>query len=317
MAGSEVPIVLVNVMRGGPGLGSIGPSQSDYFQMVKGHGHGDYRMPVLAPSSIAEAIELVADAFELAERYRTPVIILADGALGQAMEPVVPAYRMPARAARRLGRQRRGRATAARRQVAPPQPEDLEEHNRAPPGEVPAHRGVRGPLGRRDARGRRARRSSPTAPRRASPGRRSGGPARSGLRVGPVPPDHASGRSHRRRSPRSPARARAMLVVELSAGQMVEDVRLAVEGRTPVAFHGRTGGMVPPPDEVLAALRRLWAVTEPEPPGTADGGATRPHRPRRSHRVRRAAVPPGRHAAELLDELVDVDIADVLKEVWR
>ena len=72
MAGSELPLVLINVMRGGPGLGSIGPSQSDYFQAVKGHGHGDYRVPVLAPSSIAEAVDLVASAFEIAERYRTP-----------------------------------------------------------------------------------------------------------------------------------------------------------------------------------------------------------------------------------------------------
>src|SRR5664280_3171663 len=83
MAGSEVPMVLINVMRGGPGLGSIGPSQSDYFQATKGHGHGDYRVPVLAPSSIVEAVELVADAFELAERYRSPVMILADGVIGQ------------------------------------------------------------------------------------------------------------------------------------------------------------------------------------------------------------------------------------------
>ena len=97
LAGSELPMVLVNVMRGGPGLGSIGPSQSDYFQATKGHGHGDYRVPVLAPSSIAEAVELTADAFEIAERYRTPVMILADGVMGQAMEPVVPVYRMPAR----------------------------------------------------------------------------------------------------------------------------------------------------------------------------------------------------------------------------
>ena len=73
MAGSELPLVLINVMRGGPGLGSIGPSQTDYFQATKGHGHGDYRVPVLAPSSIAEAVALVADAFEIAERYRTPV----------------------------------------------------------------------------------------------------------------------------------------------------------------------------------------------------------------------------------------------------
>ena len=103
LAGSELPMVLIDVMRGGPGLGSIGPSQSDYFQATKGHGHGDYRVPVLAPSSIAEAVELTADAFEIAERYRTPVIVLADGVMGQAMEPVVPVYRMPARTAGELG----------------------------------------------------------------------------------------------------------------------------------------------------------------------------------------------------------------------
>ena len=97
MAGSELPVVLINVMRGGPGLGSIGASQSDYFQATKGHGHGDYRVPVLAPSSIAEAVKIVADAFEIAERYRTPVFILTDGVMGQAMEPVVPDYRVPAR----------------------------------------------------------------------------------------------------------------------------------------------------------------------------------------------------------------------------
>src|SRR5512140_2379993 len=97
MAGQQVPMVLIDVMRGGPGLGSIGPSQGDYFQLVKGHGHGDYKVPCLAPASIAEAMALVADAFEIAERYRTPVAILADGALGQAMEPVVPAYRTPPR----------------------------------------------------------------------------------------------------------------------------------------------------------------------------------------------------------------------------
>ena len=90
-------MVLVNVMRGGPGLGSIGPSQSDYFQAVKGHGHGDYRVPVLAPASIGEAVELMPVAFELAERYRTPVIVLTDGMLGQAMEPVELRFRTPDR----------------------------------------------------------------------------------------------------------------------------------------------------------------------------------------------------------------------------
>ena len=91
-------------MRGGPGLGSIGPAQADYLQAVKGHGHGDYRVPVLAPASIAEGMTLVADAFEIAERYRTPFILVADGILGQAMEPVVPTYRMPPRRHDDLGR---------------------------------------------------------------------------------------------------------------------------------------------------------------------------------------------------------------------
>jgi len=131
MAGSELPILLINVMRGGPGLGSIGPSQSDYFQATKGHGHGDYRVPVLAPASIAEAVALVADGFEIAARYRTPVILLADGNMGQAMEPVVPEFRVPAwhpEAWNLTGTQgeRRSRVVRSLRL----QPEDLELHNR-------------------------------------------------------------------------------------------------------------------------------------------------------------------------------------------
>ncbi|MEX1156808.1 MAG: thiamine pyrophosphate-binding protein, partial [Chloroflexota bacterium] len=131
MAGSETPIVVVNVMRGGPGLGSIGPSQSDYFQAVKGHGHGDYRVPVLAPASIGEAVELVATAFELAERYRTPVILLADGILGQAMEPIDPQFRHPPRQEfdwALTGAD--GRSPRVLRSLHL-QPERLEEHNTA------------------------------------------------------------------------------------------------------------------------------------------------------------------------------------------
>jgi len=259
LAGSEVPMVLVDVMRGGPGLGSIGPSQSDYFQMVKGHGHGDYRTPVLAPSSVTEAMELVPDAFELAERYRTPVVILADGILGQAMEPVVPAYRLPARGAADWA------ATGAAGR--PPRvvkslylrPEELEAHNERLQAKYRAIQAseVRWSGELLDdaelvivAFGTAAR-VARTAIRRAREG---------GLRVGLLRPITLWP------FPSVPLaeigdRARALLVVELSAGQMVEDVRLAVEGRAPVAFHGRTGGMVPTPDEILTALRRLWAVT--------------------------------------------------------
>jgi 2-oxoglutarate ferredoxin oxidoreductase subunit alpha len=259
MAASEIPMVLVDVMRGGPGLGSIGPSQSDYFQVVKGHGHGDYRTPVLAPSSIAEAIQLVPDAFELAERYRTPVVILADGVLGQAMEPVVPVYRTPPRVEAdwvvtgAAGRPPRVVKSLHLRL------DELEAHNRHLQAKYRAIEAAEvrsaGEL-LEDAEliivayGTAAR-VARTAIRRAREG---------GLRAGlfrPITlwpfPSAALAELARR--------ARGLLVVELSAGQMVEDVRLAVEGRAPIDFLGRTGGMVPTPDEVIFAMRHLWAVT--------------------------------------------------------
>lgn len=255
MAGSETPLVLVNVMRGGPGLGSIGPSQSDYFQAVKGHGHGDYRVPVLAPASIGEAVELVAYAFEIAERYRTPVIILADGMLGQAMEPVELRFRTPERQDfdwAITGADGRPPRVIRSLQL---QPEKLEQHNRALQAKYAriAAEEVRWTGEQLDdaelvivAYGTAARvaRGAMIAARSA------------GLRAGLLRPVSLWP------FPSAPlaemaTRVSGMLVVELSAGQMVEDVRLAVEGRCPVAFHGRTGGMVPTPDEILAALRQL------------------------------------------------------------
>src|SRR3990170_3661630 len=255
MAGSETPIVVVNVMRGGPGLGSIGPSQSDYFQAVKGHGHGDYKVPVLAPASIGEAVELVATAFELAERYRTPVILLADGILGQAMEPIEPQFRHPPRQEfdwALTGAD--GRPPRVLRSLHL-QPERLEEHNNALQAKFReiVHNEVRWAGEQLDdadlavvAYGTAAR-IAHSAVRMAR---------REGMRVGlfrPItlwPFPEAQLRE-------LASRPTAMLVVELSAGQMVEDVRLAVEGRCPVAFHGRTGGMVPSPGEVLGQLRQI------------------------------------------------------------
>jgi 2-oxoglutarate/2-oxoacid ferredoxin oxidoreductase subunit alpha len=261
LAGSELPMVLVNVMRGGPGLGSIGPSQSDYFQATKGHGHGDYRVPVLAPSSIAEAVELTADAFEMAERYRTPVMILADGVMGQAMEPVVPVYRMPGREPG--GWELTGAADQPPRVVRSLhlRTDDLEAHNRHLQAKFAA-------IGEREVRWAgehledaeivvvaygTAARVARTALERAR---------EHGLRVGlfrpislwPFPSNVLSSLA---------ADVRAVVVLEMSAGQMIDDVRLAVEGRTPVFFHGRTGGMVPTPGEVVDVLRRAWALTVP------------------------------------------------------
>jgi len=261
LAGSEVPIVLINVMRGGPGLGSIGASQSDYFQATKGHGHGDYRVPVLAPSSIAEAVALTADAFELAERYRTPVMILADGVMGQAMEPVVPVYRMPART--NAGWELAGAADRAPRVVRSLhlRPEDLEAHNRRLQAKFAS-------ITERETRWAgedledaeivivaygTAARVARTAIERAR---------EQGLRAGLFRPISLWPFPSSALATIAPD-LRAIVVVEMSAGQMVEDVRLAVEGRAPVFFHGRTGGMVPTPGEVVDALNRAWALTAP------------------------------------------------------
>ena len=259
MAASETPVVVVNVMRGGPGLGSIGPSQGDYFQATKGHGHGDYRVPVLAPSSIGEAMALVADAFEIAERYRTPVIILADGVLGQAMEPVEEVYRNPPRVPGTWEiTGANGREPRVVRSLHL-KPEDLEAHNRH----------LRGKEARiRDAETRWTGEQLDDADlvvvgygTAARVARTAIAQARaSGMRAGLFRP--ISLWPYPSSALRALARqARGFLVVELSAGQMVEDVRLAIEGARPIAFHGRTGGMVPTPGEVVSALHRLDART--------------------------------------------------------
>jgi 2-oxoglutarate/2-oxoacid ferredoxin oxidoreductase subunit alpha len=258
MAGSEVPMVLINVMRGGPGLGSIGPSQSDYFQAVKGHGHGDYKVPVLAPSSIAEAVELMADSFELAERYRTPVIVLADGVLGQAMEPVVPAYREPPRqtfdwSLSGTNNEREARVVRSLHL----KPEDLNLHNvhlQEKFAQI-AEREVRFATERIEdadvvmvAYGTAARICRTAMERGRAHGLKLG--IFRPITLWPYPSAELGA---------AVAGKKAVLTVELSAGQMVEDVRLAIEGRVPVHFLGHQGGIMPAPNEVLEACRKLVA----------------------------------------------------------
>jgi 2-oxoglutarate ferredoxin oxidoreductase subunit alpha len=265
MAGSRLPMVLVNVMRGGPGLGSIGASQGDYLQATKGHGHGDYRVPVLAPSSIAEAIDLVGDAFVLAERYRTPVIILADGILGQAMEPVRPDFRAVDRPAApdwvlegAAGREPRVIKSLHLR------PEDLELHNialQATYAEITAkeQRWAGESLDGAEvvlvAYGTAARIARTAVERAREAGLRAG--LFRPITLWPFPAEALRDAA---------CDARAVLAVEMSAGQLVEDVRLAIEGAVPVFHHGRMGGMVLTPDEVVDAMRRAWS--------TGGGGAS-------------------------------------------
>ncbi|HEY7025836.1 MAG TPA: 3-methyl-2-oxobutanoate dehydrogenase subunit VorB [Candidatus Limnocylindrales bacterium] len=262
MAGSEVPMVLLNVMRGGPGLGSIGASQSDYFQATRGHGHGDYRVPVLAPSSIGEAVALVADAFEIAERYRTPVMILADGVLGQQMEPVVPQYRMPERVEFEwalTGADGREPRVVRSLHLQPYELEAHNEHLQAKYAEI-AQKEVRFATEAMDgadilivAYGTAARVARTACERAVDEGIRAGIFRPVTLWPFPSAPLREAA-----------AKVSAVVVVELSAGQMIDDVRLALGETRPVYFHGRTGGMVPTPSGVLETLRIAAMESEPD-----------------------------------------------------
>ena len=259
IAGSEVPVVIVDIMRGGPGLGNIQPSQADYFQMVKSAGHGDYHALVLAPSNIQEAVDLMYLSFDLAFKYRHIVTLLGDGILGQMMEPV----EMPPFKELSLERPEWALAGAAGH---PPRTitslylnaEKLEALNlrlQDKLAEIKANEVRYETLLTDDAEfvivafgtmGRIAH----SAIRQARA---------TGLRVGllrPISlwpfPDQALDELAKR--------VKGILVVEMNAGQMLEDVRAIVKDRIPVHFLGRMGGIVPLPDDILPALNTLCGV---------------------------------------------------------
>lgn len=262
IAAAELPCLLVNVSRGGPGLGTIQPSQGDYFQAVKGGGHGDYRLIVLAPSSVQEMADFVYDAFDLADRYRNPVMILADGALGQMMEKVTfPDYDPAAHAVPKPW------ATTGKPANRPAnvitslhmQAEQMEEVNLKLQAKYAAIREkeVRVEiLGVEDAEylvvayGLAARIAHRGVQAARAQGHRVGLLRPITLFPFPEPALRALA-----------PRLKGILVVEMNAGQMVEDVRLAVEGHVPVQFYGRMGGVIPSPDEVAHALDAMIAAT--------------------------------------------------------
>jgi 2-oxoglutarate ferredoxin oxidoreductase subunit alpha len=256
LAGAELPALLVNVQRGGPGLGNIAPSQSDYFQATKGGGHGDYHIIVLAPDSVQEMYEQPALAFELADRYRTPVMILTDGRLGQMMEPVVPSREPapppPPKPWALTGA--KGRDPNMIRSLLLG-PGELENHNRRLQEKyrVIAEKETRWEeSGTADcevllvAYGTCARIVMGCLKKCAEAGCKAG--LLRPITLWPFPSRRLSDLA---------ARLAGIVVVEMSAGQMLEDVRLAVSGRTPVAFEGRMGGGVPEERAVLEAVRGM------------------------------------------------------------
>jgi len=265
IAGAELPCLVVNVSRGGPGLGTIQPSQGDYFQAVKGGGHGDYRLLVLAPASVQEMADFVFDAFDLADRYRMPVMILSDGALGQMMEKVsfrdyVPADHIVPKPWATTGKPKtRERNIITSLHIEPEKMEEinirLQEKYR-----LIAARETRCEHFHTDdadfllvAYGLAARIAQGTVEMARSRGIRAG--LLRPITLFPWPTDAVRTLA---------SHVKGVLVVEMNAGQMVEDVRLAVGGRVPVRFHGRMGGIIPSPDEVLAVLESMVTNSVPQ-----------------------------------------------------
>jgi 2-oxoglutarate/2-oxoacid ferredoxin oxidoreductase subunit alpha len=258
IAGTELPFVLIDVMRGGPGLGNIAPAQSDYNQIVRGGGHGDYHSIVLAPSSIQEAIDYTVLSFDLAEKYRTTAVVLLDGSLGQMMEPgELPPMRPvrtehPAWAA--TGAVGRPRNILTSIYLNPPDEEATNLRLLKRWMEIQANE-VRfkeyfmedarfvvvgfGSAGRVALSAVRAARSE-------------------GIPVGLLRPVTVSPFPEERIRELC-QQAEGFLVVEMNTGQMLDDVRLAIAGRKPVEFYGRMGGVMPFPDEILGEIRRMAA----------------------------------------------------------
>jgi 2-oxoglutarate ferredoxin oxidoreductase subunit alpha len=257
LAGAELPAVIVNMMRGGPGLGNIGPGQSDYFQATRGGGHGDYRTPVLAGGSVQELADLTFLAFDLADFYRTPALVLGDGILGQMMEPV--------------------RFTTYEKRRLPPKDWILDGARGRPPRSIRSLHLETGGLDRHNrhlqdkyraiaetevrfeefqieeartilvAYGISARLCRAVVKKLRAQGRKIG--LFRPITLWPFP---------ERRLRELAGKASIFLTVEMSCGQMLDDVRLAVEGRRPVKFYGRAGGEILTFSEIEeAALQAL------------------------------------------------------------
>jgi pyruvate/2-oxoacid:ferredoxin oxidoreductase alpha subunit len=252
LAGAELPCVIVDVVRGGPGLGNIAPEQSDYFAMVKGGGHGNYRNLVLAPASVQEMADLTVLAFELADKYRNPAVILTDGFVGQMMEPLELEYREPVVPEKPWAV--KGTLETQKNLISSIylEPDDLEAHQRKLEAKYirAQHAEVRYELYQaEDAEillvgyGIVSRVLRSTVELLRKEGIRAG--LFRPISLWPYPSQVLAELA---------ARAQKVLVVELSNGQMLEDVKLSLNGKVPVEFYGRVGGNVPSVEELHAQV---------------------------------------------------------------
>jgi 2-oxoglutarate ferredoxin oxidoreductase subunit alpha len=254
MAGAHLPAVIVNIMRGGPGLGGILPAQSDYFQAVKGGGHGDYRVLVLAPSSVQEAVNLMMDAFHLADKYRNPVMMIGDGMIGQMMEPVefpekfkedpLPPNSEWAATGAKNRPQRIIKSLFLNPEMLEKNSWDLDEKYKAmEKNEVRCELYKVNPKNKIliVSYGTMARICQTVIDELAGEGISVG--LLRPITLYPFPTEQI-------RAEVAKKNISGVLTVEMSTAQMLEDVNLAVQGTKPVEFYGRTGGIVPTPEEV-------------------------------------------------------------------
>ncbi len=257
MAGSDLPALIINIQRGGPGLGGIQPSQADYWQATKSVGHGDFHLLVFAPSTVQEMVDLVSTSFDLADTYRMPAMILADGMLGQMMEPVdLPEIgtdnTIDKPWATNGHRDKRERNIANSLYITPTVLEDLIKERYKKYEVIEKNHQMSESYLTQDAdltivaygASSRVVRSAVNMAREE------------GLKVGmirpislwPFPNDVIKENAQTTKN---------MLVVEMSMGQMVDDVRLAVNNKVPVDFYGRTGGVIPTPSEILEKIKSV------------------------------------------------------------
>jgi 2-oxoglutarate ferredoxin oxidoreductase subunit alpha len=259
LAATELPALIVNVMRGGPGLGTIHPSQSDYFQTVKGGGHGDYRLIVLAPATVQEMADFVALGFDLAFKYRTPAMLLADGIVGQMMEKVVlPPFR-PRRTDEQIRQQCPWAATGRHGRNHPNILTSLELDSAVMEKNNQRFQQTYALIEQNEARYQEYHTDDAEYLFVAF-----GSIARiclkaiedarlKGIKIGLIRPITLWPFPYQAIA-QAAKRVKGILVVELNAGQMIEDVKLAVGDRMPIHHFGRMGGIVPNPDEVLDAF---------------------------------------------------------------
>lgn len=259
IAGSDLPMLIVNVQRGGPGLGGIQPSQADYFQATKSTGHGDFHMIVLAPSTVQEMVDLVADAFELGDKYRMPTMVLSDGMLGQMMEPVVlpepigdELPEKPWAACGHGGKREHNVVNSL--YIQPHDLENLVVERYKRYDEIKKKEQRVEEYLTDDAEiivvayGASSRISRSAVNKAREEGIKAG--LIRPITLWPFPEDSIGKSADSKKT-------KMFLTVEMSMGQMVEDVRLAVNGRKPVGFYGRTGGVIPTPGEVYDQIVRL------------------------------------------------------------